>query len=92
VPPASYPLRAEGAFPPQSSAEVKNAWNYIFTPQYIFVVWYLVKHRGNFTFTLFVECWMNMIAGISTTAMGTAQQVSEITLYRLVTVDSLYQH
>jgi hypothetical protein len=34
-----------------SSAEVKNAWSYNSTPQYVFTVWCLVKHRGNFTFT-----------------------------------------
>jgi len=32
-----------------SSAEVKNAWGYTFTPQYVFMM-YLVKHRDNFTF------------------------------------------
>jgi hypothetical protein len=28
-----------------SSAEVKNAWSYTSTPQYVFMAWYLVKHR-----------------------------------------------
>jgi hypothetical protein len=48
---------------PLSSAEAKNAWSFITTPQYafmawylssgyVFVVWYLVKQRGSFTFTL----------------------------------------
>jgi hypothetical protein len=36
---------------PPSSAEIKNAWNYTSTPQYAFMVWCLVKHRDNFTFT-----------------------------------------
>jgi hypothetical protein len=36
-----------------SSAEVKNAWSHIFTPQYVFMAWCLLKHRDNFTFTLF---------------------------------------
>jgi hypothetical protein len=36
---------------PPSSAEVKNAWSYTSTPQYVFVAWCLVKHRDNFTFT-----------------------------------------
>jgi len=32
----------------------KNAWNYTSTPlQYIFMTWYLVKHRDNFTFFIF---------------------------------------
>jgi hypothetical protein len=34
-----------------SSAEIKNAWSYISTPQYVFMAWCLVKHRDNFTFT-----------------------------------------
>jgi hypothetical protein len=33
-----------------SSAEVKNAWSYTSTPQYIFMEWCYVKHRDNFTF------------------------------------------
>jgi len=32
-----------------SSAEVKNAWSYTAAPQYVFMVWCLVKHRDNFT-------------------------------------------
>jgi hypothetical protein len=56
----SYPLGAEGCFPkrsgreanhsPPSHDEIKNAWSYISTPQYVFLVWCLVKHRDNFTF------------------------------------------
>jgi hypothetical protein len=38
---------------PPSSAEVKNAWSYTSTPQYVFVAWCLVKHRDNFTFFTF---------------------------------------
>jgi hypothetical protein len=37
---------------PPSTAEIKNAWNYISTPPYILMAWYLVKYRDNFTFTL----------------------------------------
>jgi hypothetical protein len=39
---------------PPSSAEVKNAWSYTSTPQYVFVAWCLVKHRDNFTFYLYL--------------------------------------
>jgi hypothetical protein len=58
--PASYPTGTEGSFrgvrrtgreadqSPPSSAEVKNAWRYTFTP-YVFMAWCLVKHRDNFT-------------------------------------------
>jgi hypothetical protein len=35
-----------------SSAEVKNAWSYTSTPQYVFLAWCLVKHRDTFTFYL----------------------------------------
>jgi len=35
---------------PPSSAEVKNVWSYTFAPQYILMVWCLVRHRDNFTF------------------------------------------
>jgi hypothetical protein len=38
-----------------SNAEVKNAWSYTSTPQYVFCTWCLVKHRDNFTFTLLVH-------------------------------------
>jgi hypothetical protein len=38
---------------PPSSAEVKNAWSYTCTPQYVFMAWCLVKHRDNFTFYLY---------------------------------------
>jgi hypothetical protein len=38
---------------PPSSAEVKYAWIYISTPPYVFMAWYLVKHRDNFTVTTF---------------------------------------
>jgi hypothetical protein len=35
-----------------SSVEVKNAWRYISTTQYIFMAWRLIKHSNKFTFTL----------------------------------------
>jgi hypothetical protein len=35
---------------PPSSTEVKNAWIYNSTPQYVFTAWCLLKHRDNFTF------------------------------------------
>jgi len=39
-------------YSPPPSAEVKNACVYTSTPQYVFMAWCLVKHRGNFTFIL----------------------------------------
>jgi hypothetical protein len=32
---------------PPSSAKVKNAWSSTYTPQYVSMAWYLVKHRDN---------------------------------------------
>jgi len=37
---------------PPSSVEVKNAWNYNYTPQYVFIAWCLVKHRDTYIFYL----------------------------------------
>jgi hypothetical protein len=37
-----------------SSAELKNVWSYISTPQYVFIAWCLVKHRDNFTFIIII--------------------------------------
>jgi hypothetical protein len=41
-------LEADPSLP--SSAEVKNAWRYTSTPQYVFMAWYLVKYKENFAF------------------------------------------
>jgi hypothetical protein len=43
---------------PPSSVEVKNAWSYNSTPQCVFMVWCLVKHKDNFTFYL---CYFHCI-------------------------------
>jgi hypothetical protein len=32
---------------PPSSAEVKSEWSSTSTPQYVFMAWYLVKHKDN---------------------------------------------
>jgi hypothetical protein len=40
------PVREADHSPP-SSAEVKNAWSYTSTPQYVFMAWCLVKHRDH---------------------------------------------
>jgi hypothetical protein len=61
---ASYPMGTRGSFrgvkrpgreadhSPPSSAEVRNAWSYTSSPQYVFMAWCLVKHRDNFIFIL----------------------------------------
>jgi hypothetical protein len=33
----------------------KNAWSYTSTAHYVFIAWCLVKHKGNFAFTLYAE-------------------------------------
>jgi hypothetical protein len=33
------------------NVEVKNAWNYTYTPRHVFMAWCLVKHMDNFAFT-----------------------------------------
>jgi hypothetical protein len=38
---------------PPSTAEVKTAWSYTSTPQYVFMAWCLVKHRDKFTSSFF---------------------------------------
>jgi len=60
-PSASYPKRYLGLFLrgkaaeacgwrlTQCNTEVNNAWSYISSPPYVFVAWYLVKHRNIFT-------------------------------------------
>jgi hypothetical protein len=46
-------LGHEADHSPPSSAKVKNAWSYTSTPQYVFMAWYLVKERDNFTFIFY---------------------------------------
>jgi len=43
-------LYYEADHSPPSSPEVKNAWSYISNPPYVFMTWYLVKHRDKFTY------------------------------------------
>jgi hypothetical protein len=49
-------LRREAGHSPPPIAEVKNTWSYTSTPQYVFMAWCLVKHRGNFTFEYKLLC------------------------------------
>jgi hypothetical protein len=35
-----------------SAVEVKNTWNYAFTPPYVFMAWYSVTYRNNVTFAI----------------------------------------
>jgi hypothetical protein len=40
---------SEADHSPPANTEIKNAWTYISTLEYVFTAWYLVKHRDNFT-------------------------------------------
>jgi hypothetical protein len=35
--------------------EVKNAWRYTSTPQYVFMAWCLVEYRDNFTLIFYIR-------------------------------------
>jgi hypothetical protein len=37
-----------------SPAEFGIVWSYTSTPPYVFMVWYLVKHRDNYNFYLHI--------------------------------------
>jgi hypothetical protein len=54
----------EGDHSPPSIAKFKHAWRYT-PPQYIFMAWYLVKHRGNFTFSFYLLFYMGLTLGLS---------------------------
>jgi hypothetical protein len=36
----------------KSGVDVKKAWDYVFIPRYALLAWYLLRHRGDLTFTL----------------------------------------
>jgi hypothetical protein len=49
-------LGPEADFSLPSGAEIKNAWKYIPPlPQYVFMAWFLVKHRDSFTFSFYLS-------------------------------------
>jgi len=48
---------------PPITATVEYAWSYASIPPYVFMAWYLVKHRGNFTIcTLEVYTYFGLCA------------------------------
>jgi len=50
-------LGRESDHSPQSTAEVKNAWNYTSTPQYALIAWGLVQSTGTAShFTYINSC------------------------------------
>jgi hypothetical protein len=47
IPGAKRPGR-ESDYSHLSNAEVKNTWSYTSSPQYVFMVWCLLKNKDNF--------------------------------------------
>jgi hypothetical protein len=50
--------KASGSWiwPPPPNAELKKAWSYTFTPQYIFMAYCVIKHRNNSSVT-YLRSW-----------------------------------
>jgi hypothetical protein len=71
-----------------SSTEVKNAWSYTSTPQYVFMTWCFVKHRDKFfTAQNFCMClWFISIVYISKFRglLGMATKHKARQVYRVV--------
>jgi hypothetical protein len=72
----------EADHPPPSSTVVKNMWSYTSTPLYAFMAWCLVKHRDNFTFTI----WCTKV--ISTAVKLICSIWNIITIYIILSVCS----
>jgi hypothetical protein len=54
--------RREADHPAPANAEVHNEWNYTSIPPYVFMTWYLVKHREKCTFIyLFTYLFMYLL-------------------------------
>jgi len=41
---------SEADHSPPSSAEVNNAWSYTSTPPYLFMAWFFIKYRDNYSY------------------------------------------
>jgi hypothetical protein len=54
----------EAAHSPPFSVEVKECVELSSTPQYVFMAWCLVKHRGNFIITLPKHHFLNVYRGV----------------------------
>jgi len=59
--PASFPggkaPGREADHSPPSMTEVKNVWICTSIAPYVFMAWYLIKHRDKFTLLLFPNIW-----------------------------------
>jgi hypothetical protein len=42
---------------PPSGAKVKNVWSYTSILPYMYMAWYLIKHRENFAFTFILDVY-----------------------------------
>jgi hypothetical protein len=69
----------------QSSVEVKNAWSYTSTLPYIFMAWYILKHRDNCTFTFYHIClpvWFKLPVGVSVKV--SSERLAAVTAFCIV--------
>jgi hypothetical protein len=53
TPPYAFMAKREADYSSPSRTQVKNVWSYTSTVRCISIAWCLVKHRDNFTLTLF---------------------------------------
>jgi hypothetical protein len=78
-------LGREADHSPPSSVEVKNAWSYTSTHQYVFMAWCLVKHRDNFTFTFNpLCCFSTSVYCVVYFVIDVAQTLLDTTSYTCV--------
>jgi hypothetical protein len=59
------------------NAEVKKAWSYTSIPLCVFMMWCLVKHRDNFTFTFYSK----EVPGWGLEATTASSQILSSSLY-----------
>jgi hypothetical protein len=66
----------------------KKEWSYTSTSQYIFMAWYLVKHRDNstFTFTCYSNGWSECVAVTEFVIASTGPFVPQIVLNLFVSL------
>jgi hypothetical protein len=103
--PASYPMDT-GLFPWGLSGRgvkltihlnlmsmSKNAWSYTYTPQYVFMSRYLVKHRDYFTFTFYLYSHVVLVKFLSIDLCVLFQHLNdnyEISLFHLFQVHKCF--
>jgi hypothetical protein len=60
--PGLYPMSGSSSFPRDeayhllsSNSEVKIAWSYVFISPYVLMMWCLIEHKHNFSFTVLLS-------------------------------------